>query len=139
MAASFQLDIVTPERLAFTEEVLFVTIPGQEGTFGVLPRHAPLLSAVKPGVVQVGDEGDAVFFVVSKGYAEVLPNRVTLLVDDVIARNEIKRDEMEALRGKCSQQLVGRPPEDAEYLFLRNRVEFAEACLALCRQEKPDR
>ncbi|MBF0124310.1 MAG: ATP synthase F1 subunit epsilon [Magnetococcales bacterium] len=134
MAVSFQLDIVTPERLAFAEEVLFVTVPGQEGVFGVLPRHAPLLSAVKPGVVQVGDDSDAQFFVVSGGYAEVLPTRVTLLVDDVIARKDINKEEMEMVRGKASKQLAGMPPEDAEYLFLKNRVQFADACLALCRQ-----
>ena len=136
MPASFQLELVTPEKLCFSDEVLFVTVPGQEGLFGVLPGHAPFISAVRPGIVQIGENDDAQFFAVSTGYAEVLPSRVTLLVDEALAKENIDAAHIEKTHEEIAEKLAMMVTEDPEYLHLKNRLQFTQACIELSHQGK---
>jgi len=94
-AISFEL--VSPERLEVSEDVEMVTVPGAEGQFGVLPRHAPLISSLRPGVVGIcrtGREPDARYFVAS-GFAEVTGERCTVLAEHPEKVDELDRGEVE--------------------------------------------
>lgn len=85
MADTLKLELVSPERLLLSEQVEMVLVPGAEGVFGVLPLHAPTLSTLKPGFVQVykgGAVADSYF--VTGGFAEVTPAACTVLVDEAI-------------------------------------------------------
>jgi F-type H+-transporting ATPase subunit epsilon len=139
MAASFRLELVTPEKLLFSQDVLFATVPGQDGMFGVLPGHAPFVSTVRPGIVQIGDEMDAQFFAVSGGYAEVLPSRVTVLVDEALESGQIREDEAQKLRDRSAEALHEMVAEDPEYVHVRNRVQFADTCLDLYQRVRKGR
>ena len=97
MAERVQFELVTPERLLLSEMVEMVVVPGTEGNFGVLPGHAPLISSIRPGTIDVY-EGQTVtrrIFVVS-GIAEVTPERCTVLADEALPPDELDRGAIEA-------------------------------------------
>ncbi|HEV2561580.1 MAG TPA: F0F1 ATP synthase subunit epsilon [Rhizomicrobium sp.] len=90
MADKISFDLVSPERLLLSDEAEMVTLPGTEGEFGVLAGHAPVISTLKPGVIDVkgGTGGDARFFVMG-GFAEVNPNKLTVLAEEAIPMAEV--------------------------------------------------
>jgi F-type H+-transporting ATPase subunit epsilon len=97
MADRVQFELVTPERLLLSEMVEMVVVPGTEGNFGVLPGHAPLISSIRPGTIDVY-EGQTVtrsIFIVS-GIAEVTPERCTVLADEALPPDEFDRGAIEA-------------------------------------------
>lgn len=97
MAERVQFELVTPERLLLSEMVEMVVVPGTEGNFGVLPGHAPLISSIRPGTIDVY-EGQTItrrIFVVS-GIAEVTPERCTVLADEALPPDELDRGTIEA-------------------------------------------
>jgi F-type H+-transporting ATPase subunit epsilon len=97
MADRVQFELVTPERLLLSEMVEMVVVPGTEGNFGVLPGHAPLISSIRPGTIDVY-EGQTVtrrIFVVS-GIAEVTPERCTVLADEAVPADALDRAAIEA-------------------------------------------
>jgi F-type H+-transporting ATPase subunit epsilon len=97
MADRVQFELVTPEQLIISTEVEMVVVPGTEGNFGVLPGHAPLISTIRPGTVDLY-EGRAIterIFVVG-GIAEVTPERCTVLADEAMAPDSLDRGELDA-------------------------------------------
>jgi F-type H+-transporting ATPase subunit epsilon len=85
MADPFKFDLVSPERLLLSEEVESVMVPGTEGYFTVLAHHAPLISTLKPGLVEVkGLSGETEKFFVRGGFADVTPSGLTLLAEQAI-------------------------------------------------------
>jgi F-type H+-transporting ATPase subunit epsilon len=97
VADRVQFELVTPERLLVSEMVEMVVVPGTEGNFGVLPGHAPLISTIRPGTIDIY-ENQAVarrIFVVS-GIAEVTPERCTVLADEALSPDELDRGTIEA-------------------------------------------
>lgn len=85
MADKIPFDLVSPERLVLSEEADMVTLPGTDGYFGVLDGHMPLITTLKPGVIEVsgGTLGDQRFFVLG-GFAEVSPHKVTVLAEEAM-------------------------------------------------------
>jgi len=76
------LEILTPERKLFSDEVFGVQLPGVSGSFEVLDKHAPLVSALKSGRIKVlNDRNQASYFDIKSGFVEVINNRVTVLVE----------------------------------------------------------
>src|SRR5919106_2677793 len=96
MADKVEFELVSPERLLLSEQVDMVVVPGTEGNFGVLPRHAPLISTMRPGVIEIHDGGQvgSRIFVVD-GFAEVTPERCTVLAEYAVPVDEIDRAESE--------------------------------------------
>jgi F-type H+-transporting ATPase subunit epsilon len=97
MADRVQFELVTPERLIVSTEVEMVVVPGTEGNFGVLPGHAPLISTIRPGTIDIY-EGRTIIeriFVVS-GIAEVTPERCTVLADEAMAPTSLDRAALDA-------------------------------------------
>lgn len=90
MADKIIFDLVTPERLLFSESAEMVTIPGREGDMGVMAGHMPLISTLRPGTITVsgGANGDEAYFVAG-GFAEVTAEKVTVLAEDAAALNEL--------------------------------------------------
>jgi F-type H+-transporting ATPase subunit epsilon len=92
-----QFELVSPEALVLSVEADMVVVPGAEGDFGVLPRHSRLISTVRPGVINVyqGNAVDQRIFV-SGGFAEVTPERCTVLATEALEISDIDRDAVEA-------------------------------------------
>lgn len=98
MADRVQFELVTPERLVLSTEVEMVVVPGTEGNFGVLPGHSPLISTIRPGMIDIYETRAAIsdrIFVVS-GIAEVTPERCTVLAEEAIAPASLDRTAVEA-------------------------------------------
>src|SRR5437016_989171 len=79
--ATFQFELVSPEKLLFSGLVDQVDVPGSEGDFGVLAGHAPLMTTLRPGILVLHREGGALKVVVNGGFAEVNPQGLTVLAD----------------------------------------------------------
>jgi F-type H+-transporting ATPase subunit epsilon len=93
-----QFELVTPERLMLSTEVEMVVVPGTEGNFGVLPGHSPLISTIRPGMIDIYQTRAAIserIFVVG-GLAEVTPERCTVLAEEAILPGELDRGAIEA-------------------------------------------
>ena len=89
MADKTQFELVSPERLLRSDPVAMVVVPGAEGDFGVLPGHSLLISTVRPGVIDVYEDdrttlSERIF--ISGGFAEVTPERCTVLADEAVAK-----------------------------------------------------
>lgn len=104
--APMRLEIITAERLVYSDDVDVVVAPGIEGQLGILPHHAPLMTALQPGELMVRKNGEESYLAVSGGFMEVLGNRVTILADAAERSDEI--DEQRA------QQAVERARERLE-------------------------
>src|SRR5436190_1614177 len=86
--ATFQFDLVSPEKLLFSGPVDQVDVPGSEGDFGVLAGHAPLMTTLRPGILVLHREAGALSVVVNGGFAEVNPDGLTVLVDLALERDD---------------------------------------------------
>jgi F-type H+-transporting ATPase subunit epsilon len=96
MAELIAFDLVSPERLLLSEEAEMVTVPGTEGEFGVLRGHMPVISTLRPGVIDVrgGTEGDARFFVLG-GFVEVNPEKITVLAEEAIPMEQVNAEVLD--------------------------------------------
>lgn len=96
--AEIQFELVSPEKKLFSAKVAMVTLPGAEGDFGVLEGHAPLISSLRVGIIDVYENGtNAVSkrILVSGGLVEVRPDQCTALAEDATPLDEVKREDIE--------------------------------------------
>ena len=100
MANTIHVDVVSAEESIFSGEAKFVALPGEVGELGILPRHTPLITRIKPGAVRIerADGGEDEFVFVAGGILEVQPDRVTVLADTAIRGKDL--DEAKALEAK---------------------------------------
>jgi len=108
MADTVLFELVTPERLLLSDQVEMVVVPGTEGDFGVLPGHAPLISTIRPGTIEIY-EGRTVRqrIFISGGIAEVTPERCTVLADEAMPRDALDRVAIETELQASEANLAG--------------------------------
>jgi len=110
---TIRVEIVSQDCRVFEGDVDMVTLPGIEGEMGVLPGHAPLLTALSYGIITVkGKDNHA--FTVAGGIVEVLPDVVTVLADAAEDVDEINIERAEAARRRAEESLKNAPPEGKE-------------------------
>ena len=126
-----RLEIVTPEKRVLDAEVDSVTVPTASGEAGILPNHAPLVSALKPGILSYSTKGTAVDLAVSGGFVEVNNNKVAVLVDaaetsleiDVdAARSQREAAEMSIAAGALTSDELTAPGEMIDHATARLRL-----------------
>lgn len=119
-------ELVSPERLLVSRDVDMVVVPGEEGDFGALPGHAPFMSSVRPGTVEVyeGEEASERLFVAG-GFAEVTPDRCTVLAEEAFPLADVARTDA-AARLADAERALGEARDDAE----RAAAETARAVAA---------
>jgi len=126
MAETIHLDIVTPEKVIFSDSVDMVTAPGTLGEFGVLPGHADFVTSIEIGEVCI-KKGDKSYFVaISGGFAEVMSDRVIILADTAEMSQEIDIKRAEAAKNKAEEKLKTITSEDEEYQEMVNALKRAE-------------
>jgi F-type H+-transporting ATPase subunit epsilon len=131
MADKLQFELVSPEKLLLSEPVGMVIVPGTEGNFGVLPGHALFISTVRPGVIDVYEDrtvSERIF--VSGGFAEVTPERCTVLANEVLLAGEASREEGERRLADAEAQYATVDASDVsgEELALE-RIQSARALI----------
>ena len=127
MARILLLEIVTPERIVYTNEVEMVVAPALDGELGILPLHAPMVAALKAGEVRVKFDTDQVeWFAISGGYLQVHEDKVVILADDAVPSSQIDVERAKQATERAEQRLAelkagGRLTELAEEI---DRVEL---------------
>ncbi len=129
MAATMNVDIVSAEEEIFSGKASMLFAPAVMGEVGVLPKHQPLLTQLRPGEVRVlTPEGEEDFFYVSGGMLEVQPNQVTVLADTAIRAKDIDEAAAAEAKQRAEQALKDRK-SDIDYA--RAQAELAEAAAQL--------
>jgi F-type H+-transporting ATPase subunit epsilon len=133
----YSLRVVSVERSLFEGEVDFIIANGAEGELGVLARHAPLMTVLKPGPLRIQETfgGPEELIFVGGGFLEVLPDRVTVLADVAEHAEEISVERAEAARKRAQERLAGTlsTAEEAEF---QTALAMAEARLRLARMRR---
>jgi F-type H+-transporting ATPase subunit epsilon len=120
-----QLEIVTPERLAFADEVDSVVLPGSEGELGVLPHHAPLVSTLGAGELRLRKGGSEEFFAIVGGFLQVLPDKVVVMAETADMASDIDLEKAQEARRKAEQTLESGYVEGADLSAARAALQTA--------------
>lgn len=120
----FNLDIVTPERLVYSEEIDVLTIPTTQGEISVLANHMPLVSIIAPGEIKIKKDGIEVYMAISGGFVQITKNKVTILADAAERAEEI--DLERALKARERARVLLEEKQ-------LDKVSHAEAMAALQR------
>ena len=122
MADTIQLQVVTPDKRLVDEAVEQVQLPGLGGYLGILPGHAPLLSELGPGEMSYTQGGQVNYLAVSWGFAEVLPEKVTVLADAAERPADIDVKRAEQAKARADEALRKQDPElDYDAVLLAQR------------------
>ena len=123
LSSALSLELVTPDRSIVHESVDEVQIPGSQGYLGVLPGHTPLLTTLQVGELSFRRGGERSFVSVAFGFAEILPDRVTVLAQIAERAETIDVDRAEAARRRARERLAGST----------TNVDFERARVALLK------
>jgi F-type H+-transporting ATPase subunit epsilon len=135
MAKKFKTEIVTPEKLVFSEEIESLVIPAERGYLGVLAGHAPLLCTLKPGAITIrGDRGE-VHFSTSGGFMEVTSNKAVLLTESAEEVSTIDLQRAEEARKRAQERLTA-PAKDVDKERAAAALERAQNRLKVAQKYK---
>ncbi len=127
MAQNIKLEVVTPEKAVVNEDAKIVVAPGDQGEFGVLPGHTTFLTTLKTGTIRYTDAGDQEHFVfVSGGFAEALPDKVTVLAESAERRRDIDIARAKAALERAEKRLAEqRQKESRDFTRAKAALERA--------------
>jgi F-type H+-transporting ATPase subunit epsilon len=119
------LEIVTPERMVFSEEVDAVTLPGSEGELGVLPHHAPLVSTLGIGELKIRRGGEEELFAIAGGFLQVRPDKVVVMAETADMASEIDLERAQQARAEAEKALETGFEEGADLAAARAALQQA--------------
>jgi F-type H+-transporting ATPase subunit epsilon len=132
--STFHVDVVSAEASIFSGEAKFVALPGEAGELGILPKHTPLITRIKPGAVRiVKADGSEEFVFVAGGILEVQPNVVTVLADTAIRGKDLDEAKAEEAKKKAEEALRNK---DAAIDYAAAQAELASAVAQLAAIRK---
>lgn len=130
------LEIVTSESTVFSGEVDMVTVPGTGGVMGILPRHAPVLSTLKPGELRVKVGGEEMEFAIGGGFIDVNNSKVIVLADSAERSDAIDVARAEAARQKAEELLKTAPPNKEELFRLESALKRSQVRLQVATRKR---
>ena len=130
------LEIITAERQVYSDEVDMVIAPGVDGQLGILPKHAPLMTMLKPGELTIRKDGEDTYVAVSGGFMEVLGNRVSVLADACERSDEIDEERAQQAMQQAQERLANRG-SDMDLERATASVQRAQTRLNLVRRRRP--
>lgn len=133
---SFQLDIVTPEKTIFSDQVDNVYLPGSEGEMGILAMHAAMVTPIAPGELRYLKDGEVVELAVGEGFVEVTQEKATVLTDLAVNDAEIDEDKVEEAMKRAQDALAGVSDDVDEMAALQVIIAKSEAMLKLKRKSR---
>ena len=134
MSDTFQLEIVTPARLVVNEMAEEAQIPGLSGYLGILPGHAPLITELAVGVITYKSNGAAHTLAVAWGFAEVLPDKVTILAEAAERPQEIDVERAREAKTRAEQLLKSNDPT-VDYARAEDALQRAETRLNVASEK----
>ena len=132
-----QLEIVTPERLAYEDEVDSVVLPGVEGEIGVLPHHAPLVSMLGVGELRIRKGGEEESFAIVGGFLQVRPDKVVVMAETADLASEIDLERAQEARREAERALESGGREGVD--LSAARVQLQQALLRIRVAERRHR
>jgi F-type H+-transporting ATPase subunit epsilon len=120
-----QLEIVTPERLAYSDTVDAVTLPGSEGEMGVLPHHAPLLATLGVGELRIRKGSDVEAFAIVGGFVQVRPDKVVVMAETADMASEIDLEKAQEARREAERALESGVHDGADLAVARVALQTA--------------
>jgi F-type H+-transporting ATPase subunit epsilon len=136
--ATFKLEIVTAERMVFSDEVSALVAWGVEGQLGILPHHAPLMTMLQPGDLLIRKDKEEEFFAISGGFLEVRPDKVIVLADACERAEEIDLARAEGAKRRAQETLKAAPlTVDAAAAEASLRRSLARLKVAERRKRRP--
>lgn len=131
---TIHVDVVSAETLIFSGEAKFVALPGESGELGILPRHTPLITRIKPGTVRIEKaDGSEEFIFVAGGILEVQPNVVTVLADTAIRGKDLDEAKAEEAKKRAEEALRNKDAT-IDYAVAQAELISAVAQLAAIRK-----
>ncbi len=130
MAETLELEIVTPDKKVVSDRAEEVQIPGKNGYLGILPGHAPLITELAVGEITYRREGMTRHLSVAWGFAEVLPDKVTILAESAERADEINVQRAQEQRERAEQRLRSGDP-NTDFPRALNALQRAETRLAV--------
>jgi len=132
--ATLHVDVVSAEEQIFSGEAKFVALPGESGELGILPKHTPLITRIKPGAVRIErPDGTEEFVFVAGGILEVQPNRVTVLADTAIRGKDL--DEAKALEAKkAAEEALRNAKDKLDQAAIQSELAIQAAQIAALRK-----
>jgi F-type H+-transporting ATPase subunit epsilon len=136
MAGNIMLEVVTPDKSVVTEEAQIVVAPGEYGEFGVLIGHTSFLTTLKVGMLRYKDtSGSERVVFVNGGFAEVLPNKVTVLAESAERRRDIDIERAKAALKRAEQRLAeARTKEDIDFRRAEGALQRAIARIRIAER-----
>ena len=119
------LEIVTPERLAYEDDVDMVLVPGIDGELGVLPNHTPLVSILGVGELKIRKGGDEETFAIAGGFLQVRPDKVVVMAETAEIDSDIDLDRAQKARDEAEKALEGGFVEGADLSAARAELQRA--------------
>lgn len=129
MADTLNFSLVSPERELFSGEVTQVDAPGVEGEFGVLPKHAPFMTVLKPGVVRIHEASGVTPVFVRGGFADVTPAGLTILAEEAVRLSDVDVGSLDAEIAKVKSD-ANDPGDEARRKRAGERLTYLEALRA---------
>ncbi|MFG6460208.1 F0F1 ATP synthase subunit epsilon [Roseateles sp. DXS20W] len=132
--ATLHVDVVSAEEQIFSGEAKFVALPGEGGELGILPKHTPLITRIKPGAVRIErTDGSEEFVFVAGGILEVQPNRVTVLADTAIRGKDL--DEAKAAEAKkLAEEALKNAKSEIDLAKAQSELAIQAAQIAALRK-----
>lgn len=132
---TIRCEIVSQDRTVFEGDVDTVVLPGSDGEMGILPKHAPILTTLKYGIIKVRKAGNEELFTVAGGVAEIQPDIVTVLADAAENVQEIDVERAEAARKRAEEVLAKGVPADTDaYLAIEASLRRSNLRLDAARR-----
>lgn len=123
---TFHLDIITPERIAFSDEVNMVTVSSKDGVIGILPHHTPLFTRLVEGEVKITKGDEEIYLAIGGGFMEVTGYKVEILVTEAYHAHEINEQEVIQAKKRAEEALNKKPSGselmEAQALFKRSTI-----------------
>jgi len=131
VARTLVCEIVTPERIVYTNEVEMVVVPTIDGEIGILPLHVPLVGALKPGEVRIKFGDTTEWFAVAAGYIQVHEDKVIILADDAVIASQIDVERARQAKALAEQRLAELDSRGDEVDDLVRDLKWAEVQIAV--------
>ncbi len=136
MPKTFHLEIITPERIVFSQDVNQITLPTLSGEITILPNHLPLISSLNAGELKIVSNGQEIFLAISSGLIQVNPNSVKILADTAERAEEIDEARAEAARLRAQTLLKEKRAEAVDYTALSAKIDKELARLKVVRRRR---
>lgn len=135
---TFLLEIITPEKIAFSDQVEMVTASTADGVVGILPHHVPLFTRLVEGEVKIDKKGEDMYLAIGGGFLEVTPTKTILLVTEAYQAQEINEKEVIEAKKRAEQALASKPTGEA-LIAVESLIRRSEIALKVLRRHRKAR